>query len=79
MPYYEEVVWSISHKKEKQNKSSGESLNKNISEENSIDYNDKNQVEHSRLNSWWKHWANALCLKLPCRVFHDNKCRTDQI
>ena len=78
MPYNEEVVWSISHRKEKQNNSSGEILNKNISDENSIDYNDKNQVEHSKLNSWWKHLVNALCLKLPCRVFHDNKCTTDQ-
>ena len=34
--------------KKKQNKSSGESLNKNISQENSIDCNDKNQVEQIR-------------------------------
>ena len=34
----------------KQNKSSGESLNKNISEENSIDYNDKNQEINTGVN-----------------------------
>lgn len=44
-----------SHRKKKQNKSSGESLNKNISRENSIDCHDKHEGEKFKI----KHTVKA--------------------